>query len=136
VFLQNRVKREDLWLDTVFIKSRKESFEEKLKAVKYYVTENHICRTKLLVKYFGETVEEDCGICDVCTSLKKTSLSTAGFSEIVAALENELKQSALTGVQIKTRLQIKDADFDKAINFLLDAGKITWADELNLKWVD
>jgi hypothetical protein len=54
----------------------------------------------------------------------------------VAALENELKQSALTGVQIKTRLQIKDADFDKAINFLLDAGKITWADELNLKWVD
>ena len=136
VLLQNRVKREDLWLDTEFIKSRKANFEEKLKAVKFYVTENYTCRTKLLVKYFGETIETDCGICDVCTSRKKTGLSTAEFSEIVAALENELKQSALSGAQIKTRLQIKDSDFDKAINFLLDAGKVTWQDELNLKWVD
>ena len=136
VFLQNRVKREDLWLDTEFIKSRKANFEEKLKAVKYYVTENNMCRTRLLVKYFGETIEHDCGICDVCTGNKKTGLSTAGFSEIVAAIENELRQSALTGAQIKTKLHIHDADLDKAINFLLDAGKITWADELNLKWVE
>jgi len=136
VLLQNRVKREDLWLNIEFIKSRKTNFEEKLKAVKYYVTEKHICRTKLLAKYFGETVEQDCGICDVCADRKKTALTTADFSEIVAALENELRQSALTGAQVKAKLQIRDADFDKAINFLLDAGKITWADELNLKWVD
>ncbi len=136
IFLQNRVKREDLMLDIEFIKKRSANFEEKLKAVKFYVTEKYVCRTKLLVKYFGESIEEDCGICDVCTDRKKVKLTTGEFSEIVAALENELRQSALTSGQIKTRLQIKDADFERAINFLLDAGKITWADELNLKWVD
>ena len=135
IFLQNRVKREDLRLDMGFLKARKTNFEEKLKAVKFYVTEKYICRTKLLLKYFGETVEQDCGICDVCANRKKTNLTNSAFSEIVVAIENELKPSALSPLQVKARLDINDADLDKAVSFLLDAGKIIWVDELNLKWV-
>ena len=135
IFLHNRVKREDLRLDIAFIKKRKENLEEKLKAVKFYVSEKDICRTRLLVKYFGEKTDEDCGICDVCTDRKKSGLKSRDFSEIVTALENELKQSPLTAQQIKTRLQIQDADLNKVIDFLTDAGKITWSAELNLTWV-
>ena len=135
IFLQNRVKPEDLRLDMAFIKKRKANFEEKLKAVQFYVTEKDICRTRLLVKYFGEKADEDCGICDVCTSRKKTALTNRGFAEIVAALENELKQKPLTAQQVKTKLQLQDADFNQVVDFLTDAGKITWSAELNLTWV-
>jgi ATP-dependent DNA helicase RecQ len=135
IFLQNRVKREDLRLDIEFIKKRKANLEKKLKAVQFYVTEKNICRTRLLVKYFGEKTDKDCGICDVCTGRKKTSLTNKGFAEIVAALENELKQKPLTAQQIKAKLQIQDADFNQVVDFLTDAGKITWSAELNLTWV-
>ena len=135
IFLQNRVKREDLRLDIAFIKKRKANFEEKLKAVKFYVTEKDVCRTRVLVKYFGEKTNEDCGICDVCAGRKKTTLTNRGFAEIVAALENELKQTPLNAQQIKTKLQIQDADFNQVVDFLTDAGKITWSAELNLTWV-
>ena len=135
IFLHNRVKREDLRLDLAFIKKRKENLEEKLKAVKFYVSEKDICRTRLLVKYFGEKTDEDCGICDVCTDRKKSTLSSRNFSEIAAALENELKQSPLSAQQLKTRLQLQDAELNKVIDFLTDAGKITWSAELNLTWV-
>ena len=133
--MQNRVKREDLRLDITFIKKRKANLEEKLKAVQFYVTEKDICRTRLLIKYFGEKSDEDCGICDVCAERKKAPVTNRGFAEIVAALENELKQSPLTAQQIKTKLKIQDPDFDKVIDFLTDAGKITWSAELNLTWV-
>lgn len=135
VFLQNRVKREDLRLDIAFIKKRKENFEEKLKAVQFYVTEKNVCRTRLLVKYFGEQSDEDCGICDVCAERKKPPMTNRGFDEIIAALENELKRSPLNAQQLKTRLQIQDAELNKVIDFLTDAGKITWSAELNLTWV-
>ena len=61
----------------------KTDLEKRLKAVRYYVTENNYCRTRLLVKYFGETISEDCGICDVCVAQKKSGLSAEAFSKIV-----------------------------------------------------
>ena len=62
-------------------------------------------------------------------------MTNRGFDEIIAALENELKRSPLNAQQLKTRLQIQDAELNKVIDFLTDAGKITWSAELNLTWV-
>ena len=53
----------------------------------------------------------------------------------MTALENELKQKPLTAQQVKAKLQLQDADFNQVVDFLTDAGKITWSAELNLTWV-
>jgi len=125
-----------LHLDTAFLKKRRENFEEKLKAVKYYMEESSVCRTRLLVKYFGENIDTDCGICDVCTAKKKEPLSKAEFSKIASALENELKQAPIAMEQLKAKLNLNNEDFKTVMDFLVDAGKIQRAAKATLKWVD
>ncbi len=133
-FLQNRVKKEDLRLDRDFIIKRKQDFEKRLKSVRNYITENNICRTRLLVKYFGETIAEDCGICDVCVAQKKSGLSAEEFSKIVAAVENELKESPLSTTQLIEKLKLKTEYANTAIDYLLDKGKAGTTEDGKIKW--
>jgi ATP-dependent DNA helicase RecQ len=136
IFLQNRVRKEDLTLNHTFIKNRQADFEGKLKAMRYYITESDICRTKVLVKYFGEELDEDCGVCDVCIARKKELLNGNGFDNISLAIERELKQSPLTLAEIKSRLNLNADDLNKTLAFLMDNGKIERIKDLALKWVE
>ena len=135
VFLHNRVKKEELRLDREFINRRKAGYENRLKAIRNYITDETICRTRLLVKYFGEPVDEDCGICDVCAAKKKSGLNTAQFSKIVSAVENELKQSPLTAGQLSTKLGLQQKELNTVVEFLLDNGKAEMAGGGTIKWI-
>src|SRR5690606_16432923 len=59
--------------------ARKTRDEQKLEAIIHYCFQTNICRNIILVDYFGEKIDVDCGICDVCRKKiqesKKTSIS-------------------------------------------------------------
>jgi len=135
IYLQNRLRKEDLRLDIKSINARKGEYETRLRAVRHYVTENNICRTRLLVQYFGEKNEDDCGVCDVCLARKKSGLSGAQFTEIVAKAESILKVTPLTVLDLSKQLDIDKEHFNKVLNFLMDAGKITRNEKKQLQWV-
>jgi ATP-dependent DNA helicase RecQ len=134
IFQQNRVKSDALHLNRDFILQRKADFEERLKAMRYYITEATVCRTRLLVKYFGEEIDKDCGVCDVCVARKKTGLSTANFAVLLEKVEKEIKQNALTPEQLNKKLNIKQHELETAMDCLADAGKIARTKEGKLKW--
>tara|TARA_A100001015_G_scaffold277239_1_gene336219 strand:+ start:1071 stop:1409 length:339 start_codon:yes stop_codon:yes gene_type:complete len=48
---------------------------KKLKHVNDYLQNTSICRSKVLLDYFGEKQSEDCNICDICISKKADSKS-------------------------------------------------------------
>lgn len=108
--------------------------EERLQSIRHYVTDNTICRTRLLVKYFGESLSDNCGICDVCVALKKSGLSVEDFSKIVAAVENELRISPLNTNALNEKLKLKKEDLNSAIDYLLDSGKTVLTETGKLKW--
>jgi ATP-dependent DNA helicase RecQ len=132
--LQNRVRKQDLRLDTTFIAARRSDFETRLKSVRSYVTDNSTCRARLLVKYFGEGLDEDCGICDTCVARKKMALGTRDFSAIAQAVQNELEQSALSSRQLAERLNMKPAEVNSVIDYFLDGGKVLLTAEGTIKW--
>jgi ATP-dependent DNA helicase RecQ len=136
IFLKNRVKKEELLIDRQFIKQRKDDFENRLKAVKFYVTESSICRNRVLVNYFGEEPDADCGTCDICLEKKRKNPAATQFTQTVQALEKELKTSPLTMDELKTRLNINATEFKQALDFLLDHGKIKRTATAGLQWVD
>lgn len=74
---------------------------EQLHAVLYYGKENKTCKNKVLMRYFGETIKEDCGICSYCISKNK---KTRGKAELSEVKQNEES----TSEKILTMLKIKD----------------------------
>ena len=44
----------------------KARFIERIDRMLEYASSDLVCRSRLLLRYFGETKSCDCGICDVC----------------------------------------------------------------------
>lgn len=135
IFTQRRWKKDELRLDVRFIEDRKHDFETRLLAMKNYVQENNMCRTRLLVGYFGEEITNDCGICDVCAARKKPGLSPDDFAVIVRDVEAVLKQQALKPALVYEKINHPKERVTTALEYLLEAGQITKTEEGTIQWV-
>lgn len=62
----NRLETERLVIPPDVYEVRKEQFTHRIDAMIEYATNNQICRSRQLLRYFGETRSTDCGCCDVC----------------------------------------------------------------------
>ncbi|RHP66256.1 ATP-dependent DNA helicase RecQ [Bacteroides sp. OF04-15BH] len=102
-FAQKRVETERIVISREIYENRKEKYEARIQAMIDYATRDDLCRSRMLLAYFGETSEENCLACDVC--LKKNS---AGISQGLA--ENvEKRITALLREQ--KEVPVHDIDF-------------------------
>lgn len=102
-FAQKRVETERILISREIYENRKEKYEARIQAMIDYATRDDLCRSRMLLAYFGETSEENCQACDVC--LKKNS---AGISQGLA--ENvERRITALLREQ--KEVPVHDIDF-------------------------
>lgn len=63
------VPREDKYtINPILVNVKKyvEQKKEKYTAMIQYISNNELCRNKQIAIYFNETINEDCGICDIC----------------------------------------------------------------------
>ena len=67
-YLQRREDTENVQLPPVVYEERKEQFQERIQAMITYATNDHVCRSRQLLRYFGEEDSHDCRQCDVCLS--------------------------------------------------------------------
>ena len=74
IFVNNeRLTPDNLKISKKYYEERKENFGKRLRAVIGYVShpvdkENPPCRSRRLLKYFGQAESSDCGVCDICKS--------------------------------------------------------------------
>ena len=74
-YLQRREDPEYIQLRTDVYEQRQEQYRLRILAILNYMQDNEHCRSRLLLKYFGETNTHDCGQCDVCQQLTNQSNS-------------------------------------------------------------
>ena len=65
-YTQDRVDGKDVVIPPSVYEVRKEQYTLRVNAMLAYATNDHVCRSRQLLRYFNETSTSDCGICDVC----------------------------------------------------------------------
>ena len=79
---------------------RKKTKTEQWNAILDYTKSDLDCRQSFLLKYFGEDVQEACGVCDKClASNAKTAISERDFLEIRIAILKALKETPSLNIQ-------------------------------------
>lgn len=91
-FRQRRVMKEELDFPYAVYAMRKEAYVYRLSALQAYCVNTEECRSRLLLRYFGETETHRCGICDICESEDTTGITEAEYlqirNRILAQLQN------------------------------------------------
>lgn len=67
-YLLHRHDKRSVRFDRAFLSQRKEVAQEKIDAVVRYVETDDKCRGNIILDYFNEKPESDCGHCDYCLS--------------------------------------------------------------------
>ena len=70
-YLRNRIDGFRLNITSEVYEDRKLEYEKRIQAFINYAENSHICRSRQLLEYFGETVQKDCNQCDVCLGEKQ-----------------------------------------------------------------
>ena len=65
-FLQNRVPTRKIVLSKNIYEERKERYERQIRSMLAYIQNNSECKSRLLLRYFGEEFDKDCMLCNSC----------------------------------------------------------------------
>jgi ATP-dependent DNA helicase RecQ len=84
-FLQSRVDYKNLFIDSEFIRERKDVKEEQIKAI-YHFLDTKECRSKAILEYFGEKEFSPCGACDLCLKRKHSEGIDAKIEQEIRVL--------------------------------------------------
>ncbi|MBQ8989246.1 MAG: RecQ family ATP-dependent DNA helicase [Prevotella sp.] len=130
-YTQRREDMEHVQLPPTVYEERKEQFSRRIQAMIGYATEDQVCRSRQLLRYFGEENDHDCGQCDVCLShrpqgkVSEPRLNTA--MEQILALLNDGRPHPVTDLR---GIQLPTDELDAALEYLLQEEYIRQTDGL------
>lgn len=95
IYTRERIDSTRLQIPYSVYEERKERYKVRIKAIIDYVTTDTTCRSRMLLRYFGEINEHKCGICDTCISQRDT-MEQVPQSELKEKILSLVEQSAQT----------------------------------------
>ena len=118
-YLQRREDPEDVQLPPVVYEERKEQFRERIQAMINYATNDHVCRSRQLLRYFGEEDSHDCRQCDVCLSPTHDQVSESISSPEAHAILELLADGKPHHITELRDLQLPTEPLNAALEYLL-----------------
>ncbi len=81
---ENRLHPKNVCLSPERLERLKSSWTARTEAMKEYATEDDTCRSRFLLKYFGQEESKDCGTCDICRRKASDGRKTATEQALMA----------------------------------------------------
>lgn len=129
IYTRERLELRFLHIPASVYEERKARYEARIKAMEEYVTTENVCRSRMLLRYFGEKNEHNCGQCDVCLSKRATNdLSEESYEEVKRKILDLLSHSPLTPAETADQIKAEKEDIGQVIRYLLDEGELKMQD--------
>ena len=103
---------------------RKERYETRIKAMEEYVTTDNVCRSRMLLRYFGEKNDHNCGQCDVCLSHRTSpeEVKENDFDALSRKMTQLLAAKPMTPAEINDSMEEEKEKVAAVIQHLLNEG--------------
>lgn len=119
IYTRERQETERVYLSKEVYEDRKESYVQRINAMIEYAESENRCRSRMLLRYFGEKNEHNCGQCDVCLQQHQSGLKSGEFEAISQQLQALLKENPLSLQEIKDKMQVTENHLMKVVSYLV-----------------
>lgn len=119
IYTRERQETERIYLSKEVYEDRKESYVQRINAMIEYAESENRCRSRMLLRYFGEKNEHNCGQCDVCLQQHQSGLKSGEFEAISQQLQALLKENPLLLQEIKDKMQVPENHLMKVVSYLV-----------------
>lgn len=120
-YTQDRVLPDEIVISEAIYEDRKAQFEKRIKSIIDYAQNDNVCRSRQLLRYFGETKSDDCQQCDVCLAHQAPSQS---YQNAYRQALNEIKQLLADGekhsLEELNQIALNQEAKDEALEYLLN----------------
>lgn len=131
IFLQNRINLKFEGIRLINYPILKEKALTRINSVINYVTEQNICRSRLLLSYFNETDFKDCQYCDVCVEKYKRNMETE--EGLIENVKIELTNQSFKLPDLLRKFQsVNSKRLNDLINKLIDDDVLVIDSEKNI----
>ena len=121
VYTRERTDLSQLRIPPSAYEERKQRYEERIRAILDYAENDTVCRSRRLLRYFGEKNEHSCGQCDVCLSSRSRH---GGQASAEAAIRQRILQAVaarpLTPAQMLEAVAVDKEMLADILHDLLD----------------
>ena len=119
-YTKSRDDGERIIISNNVYEDRKLEFEKRIGAIIGYAQNDSVCRSRQLLRYFGETNSNDCGLCDVCLEHNTDQASEDRISLPKQRIQELLKDGKKHHVTELNKMDIPDRQLDEALEFLIN----------------
>ena len=119
-YTQRREDKEHIQLMPAVYEERKEQFRERIHAMTGYATSENICRSRYLLRYFGEDNGHNCRHCDVCLSHRPSGMvQEPRLNEAMQRILDLVGDGQPHPITEIRDIQLPTAELDAALDYLL-----------------
>jgi ATP-dependent DNA helicase RecQ len=119
IYTRERQEKNRIQLTRDVYEDRKESYATRIKAMVEYATAEEKCRSRMLLRYFGEKNENNCGQCDVCLQKHDTGIKQGEYLQWKERILETLSKAPCPVADIAIRLNAEIERIEPIISFLI-----------------
>jgi len=123
-YLQVRLEPRFLKFPPEVYEDRLQQYRERADAVIDFASRDDVCRSRLLLRYFGQRKSHDCGHCDVCLARKKQGPDRKLEKAVEAAVRERLLAGPLLPEELVDQLPFEEEDCWQVLRRMEDEGRL------------
>lgn len=120
-YTKDRVLQEEIIIPETIYEERKAQFERRIKSIIDYAQNDMVCRSRQLLRYFGETDSNDCRQCDVCLAHQdKPQSYKDAYHKSLKAIKSLLADGKKHPIVEINKIVVNQEAKDEALEYLVN----------------